>query len=65
MFRVCPRTTNLDEACFGSNYLVRADNGQRDTWITSAAVSDYTMQASVLFVRGPQSEVLAAAHSLC
>jgi hypothetical protein len=23
MFRICPRQTNLDEACFGTNYLVR------------------------------------------
>jgi hypothetical protein len=23
MFRVCPRQTNLDEACFGTNYLTR------------------------------------------
>ncbi|KAI8474593.1 MAG: hypothetical protein J3K34DRAFT_492907 [Monoraphidium minutum] len=41
-FRLCPRTTGLDEACFGSNYLVRADNGQRDTWVTGAM--DYTTQ---------------------
>jgi len=23
MFRICPRQTNLDEACFGTNYLTR------------------------------------------
>eukprot|EP00775_Hariotina_reticulata_P014862 gene14862-15054_t len=37
-FRVCPRNNNLDEACFGSNYLIRSDSGQRDTWITSPAM---------------------------
>jgi hypothetical protein len=55
VLRVCPQTTNLlDEACFSSAHLVCADNEQRDTWVTSAAVSDYTGQASMLYVRVPQ-----------
>jgi hypothetical protein len=34
-FRVCPRQTDLTEACFGTNFLTRVDTGQRDTWLTS------------------------------
>ncbi|KAF6265045.1 glycoside hydrolase superfamily [Scenedesmus sp. NREL 46B-D3] len=41
-FRVCPRSSSLDEACFGTNYLTRVDNGQRDTWIMTPQM-DYTM----------------------
>jgi hypothetical protein len=42
-FRICDRQTNLDDACFGSNYLMRADNGQRDTWLMTGA-EDWVMQ---------------------
>ncbi|KAF8065624.1 celF [Scenedesmus sp. PABB004] len=38
-YRVCPRTAPLDEACFGTNYLTRVDNGQRDTWLMSDAAN--------------------------
>jgi hypothetical protein len=41
-FRICDRQTNLDDACFGSNYLTRADTGQRDTWLTNK--DDWVMQ---------------------
>ena len=42
-FRICPKTSDLTESCFGSNYLIRVDNGQRDTWVISKDVYDYTM----------------------
>lgn len=43
MFRVCPRQTNLDEACFANNYLTRVDNGEADTWLLSGA-AEWLMQ---------------------
>lgn len=42
-FRVCPRRRDLDAACFGSNYLTRVDNGQRDYWIFDIA-AEHTMR---------------------
>lgn len=48
-FRICPRPgagprqANLTESCFGNNYLTRADNGQRDTWIM-AMDTNFTMR---------------------
>lgn len=41
-FRVCPRSSSLDEACFGSNFLTRVDNGQTDTWIMTSQM-DYSL----------------------
>lgn len=43
MFRICPRQTSLDEACFGTNYLTRVDNGEVDTWLLSGA-AEWVMQ---------------------
>lgn len=52
-FRLCPRTTNLDDACFGSNFLVRADNRpQRDFWLlTGNDNTNYTMQVRLVHAR--------------
>eukprot|EP00775_Hariotina_reticulata_P005809 gene5809-6049_t len=49
-FRICPRSTGLDEACFGTNYLTRVDNGQVDTWLLSSQMTwtlTYQLPAAV------------------
>ncbi len=39
-FRVCPRSTNIDEACFGTNYLTSADTGERSFWLMTGTYSN-------------------------